>query len=299
MSLYKEKSQNFNFLYKNLEFSDFYLFLKIILSKLGVDTMYLLLDVGNTNICVALYKEDKIVKTWRLQTDKNKTADEYAILLSNLTQSQQTNLVDIRRIIVSSVVPVITDKFIQLCENYGFNPPFIIKANLKSNLTVAIGSPDSLGSDLFASAVTARSLYPDKTTIILDMGTTTTVSVLSSEGKFMGGAITTGFEAMANALFSNAALLSQTTLSSKKKVNAIGFNTTDCISSGLLYGYAGMVDNIIYNTIKELAPLKREDIEVITTGGQAQYIYEYSNYIDKISSDFIFIGMMLLYQMNK
>jgi pantothenate kinase, type III len=261
--------------------------------------MYLLLDVGNTNISVAFYKQDCIIKIWRLRTDINKTADEYAILLNNLIQSQAINLINLEKIIVSSVVPIITHKIIQLCENNNLTPPFVIKTDLKSNLIIDIKEPDTLGADLFVSAVTARSLYPDMTTIILDMGTATTITVVSNDGKFSGGAITTGFEAMANALFADAALLSQTALITDKKVNALGSNTVDCISSGLLYGYAGMVDNIIDNIIKELAPIQKADIKIITTGGQARHIAKYSNYITEISRDFIFIGMISLYQLNK
>jgi len=253
------------------------------------------LDVGNTNIVVGLFQEKKLLHTWRIRSNEHKTADEYYSLFQDFLADYQITLQDITDLVISSVVPKITHTFSLLWNDYKKRDPFIIHAGLNTGLQIGLSDPHTIGSDLLVAAVSAYHTYK-KTCIILDMGTATTVTVVDQDGTFLGGSIISGLELTVNALLNNTALLTFTNSIDTASVKAIGNSTEAAIQSGIIYGYSGLVDNIIKHVIKELAT---DDYQILTTGGQANIIAKFSEYIQDITPNLLFDGMQIIYDLNK
>lgn len=254
--------------------------------------MYILLDIGNTNIGVGLYDGKALLDSWRLRSDQKKTADEYYSLLQSLLATHNIAFKQVKDLIISSVVPKLTQTFTWLWTDRRNQLPFVIHAKLKTGVHV---ETDEIGSDLLVAAVAAYHKYHENC-IILDMGTATTVTGIKADGTISGVSIISGLELTVNALLNNTALLSFTNNIDPTNVKAMGTTTETAIQSGIVFGYTGLVDNIIANFIKEM---NVDSYKVITTGGQAQIIANFSQYIEKVDPDLLFDGMKIIYELNK
>jgi len=216
--------------------------------------MVLLVDIGNSNIVFAYTDLNKIVKSFRLKTFIDKTSDEYYLLVKSFI-----DLYDIKDVIISSVVPILTSALKKLFKSYYQIDAKIVGPGIKTGIQLKVDDPKSVGSDMICDSVGAMSHY--KEAIIVDLGTATKF-IYVKNNVFYGCSIAPGVAVSMKALVSNAALLPSIELQSPKKI--ISTNTIACMQSGVIYGAAAQVDGMI-DRIKE--ELKNNDIPVLATGG--------------------------------
>ncbi|MFA5015675.1 MAG: type III pantothenate kinase, partial [Actinomycetota bacterium] len=211
--------------------------------------MLLAIDVGNTQTVIGLFKEDKILTSWRMVTPKHETSDEIAAAVFNFLRNSNFDPGDIENIAISCVVPSILDEITKMSRRYFNQIPFIVAGNVRSDLVIKYDYPAEIGADRIANSVAAKELY-GYPAIVVDFGTATTFDILTPGGEYTGGVIAPGIEISSEALFSNAARLPKVDLNWPESV--VGKNTNDGVRAGILYGFLGQADFIIEKIIKEL-----------------------------------------------
>jgi len=237
--------------------------------------MMLAIDIGNTNIVWGIFENKKLISVYRINSNKN---DLHSIsFLSNY---------NIKKIIISSVVPSLTNEIQKFCIKKINLNPFIIKYNNVSNLKMEIDNPSQLGTDRICNIIAAKSLYK-LPAIIIDMGTATKYDIINPNGVFIGGVISPGIELSAKNLFEKAALLNKTSF--KFPNNVIGKNTKSNIQSGIMYGSIDSINGMVNRIIKET---KWKDLSIIMTGGFSEVIKS------KVSKSFIFNPNLTLEGLN-
>ena len=254
--------------------------------------MLLAVDIGNTNVTLGVFDGEKLRATWRMSTDVHRMADEYAAMMLNLLQHNGIAASDIKAVSMCNVVPPLTSTFIDLSQRYFKITPLIVGAGVKSGVSIRMDNPREVGADRIADAAAAHHLYGGPL-IIIDLGTATTFSVISKEGDFIGGIIATGIATAAEALYSRTAQLPRVDLVRPKTV--IGTNTVSAIQSGVIYGYASLVDGMLARIQKEMGAKAR----VVATGGYSSLIAKETEVIDEVNPDLTLIGLRLIYEMNK
>jgi type III pantothenate kinase len=222
--------------------------------------MLLAIDLGNTNLTIGLYEGDTLGPHWRLATDHSRMPDEYGIQLTSLLEHYNIGHLELTGIVLSSVVPPLTHRIIEACQQYLDKEPLIITPYLNLGITIGYEDPNAVGADRIADAVAVNTYYGGPACII-DFGTATTFNALTRDGIYLGGAITAGLGLSSEALFSHAAKLPRVEL--KEPPTLIGRNTMHALQSGLVYGYASMVIGMIERFKTEMG----DDIKVIATGG--------------------------------
>jgi len=254
--------------------------------------MLLVLDIGNTNIALGVFEGEQLRATWRMATSVNQMADEYAALLLNLLHHQGLDASDIKEASLCSVVPPLTTTFVDLSERYFHTTPLVVGAGVKTGVRIRMDNPREVGADRIADAAAAHHLYGGSI-IIIDLGTATTFGIVSKEGDYIGGIIATGIATAAEALFTRTAQLPRVELAHPNRV--IGTNTVTAMQSGIIYGYASLVEGMLARIEKELG----EKATVVATGGYAELIAKETAVIDKVNLDLTMIGLRLIYLMNK
>jgi type III pantothenate kinase len=235
--------------------------------------MLLTVDVGNTNTVLGLYEDSNLVVDWRISTDKQKTIDEYGILLLNLFSSENLELEAVDKIIISSVVPPIINMLEEVAVRYFGIKPLIVGPGVKTGMEIKVDNPKEVGADRIVNAIAAHELYSGAV-IIVDFGTATTFCAVSNDGAYLGGSIAPGIDASADALFSRAAKLPKIELDVPKQV--IGKNTHDGLQSGIVYGYIDLVNGLVKRMKEEFAP----GAKVVATGGLSDLISPHAEEID-------------------
>ncbi|MDP3880243.1 MAG: type III pantothenate kinase [Dehalococcoidales bacterium] len=254
--------------------------------------MLLAVDVGNTNITLGVFDGEEIRATWRMATNVNQMADEYAALLLNLLQYKGISPLDIKDIVLCSVVPPLTTTFADLAQRYFHVAPLIVGAGVKTGVRIRMDNPREVGADRIADAAAAHHLYGGSV-IVIDLGTATTFGIISKEGDYIGGIIATGIATAAEALFTRTAQLPRVELVRPRHV--IGSNTVAAMQSGIIYGYASLVEGMLSRIQQELG----EKALVVATGGYAGLIAGETAVIDRVNPDLTLIGLRLIYLMNK
>jgi len=254
--------------------------------------MLLCVDIGNTNIKLGLYEGENLITHWRIFTDESKLADEYAVLLLSLFESEKINKEDIDGCAISSVVPELTIAFRELVKRHlGLEP--VIVGNVKHPVIhVNSDNPKELGPDLISNAVGAVSLYGTPC-IVIGFGTATTFSAISTTGDYEGVAIAPGIITAAASLFEAGAMLPAVDLHKPDQV--IGKNTILSLQSGLIYGFAGLVEGLVSRIKKELGGEAR----VVATGGLANLIADEVTCIDAVEPELTLLGIRIIYEKNK
>ena len=255
--------------------------------------MILVFDVGNTNIVLGVYEGKQLLNSWRISTDKNKTSDEYGILMNQLFGYEGLSFDDIEAVIISSVVPPLMYSLQAVSVKYFKREPIIIGPGIKTGMNIKYDNPKEVGADRIVNAVSAYKKYGGPL-IVVDFGTATTFCAISKEGDYLGGAITPGVGISSEALFQRAAKLPKIQL--KKPKTVICKDTVSSMQSGLIYGYAGLVDNIV-NKMKE--EINGEVKNVVATGGLATLIASESKAIDTVDKLLTLEGLRIIYEINK
>ncbi len=260
----------------------------------------LVIDVGNTNIVFGVYQQEKLLHAWRAATDRNKTEDEYGLLLKWYLQDVGLTLEQISDVIISSVVPPIIQSLTRMCERYLQLQPLIVGPGVKTGLNVRTENPREVGADRIVNAVAAIHLYGPPL-IIVDFGTATTFCSVNTKGEYIGGVIAPGIQISTEALYARTAKLPRVELVTPGRV--IGKNTVASIQSGILYGFVGQVDGIVRRMKQEMVHFGEADsaseITVVATGGLADWVADESETIDVVNGLLTLEGLSLILQRNR
>lgn len=254
--------------------------------------MLLAIDIGNTNITLGVFEGDRLVSTWGVSTDVKKTADEYAVLLSNLLTGNGLAFEDIDEISMACVVPSLLATMEDLCLRYIETTPLIIGPGIKTGVRVSTDNPREVGGDRIVNTAAAHRLYCG-TLIVIDFGTATTFDVISKNGDYLGGAIAPGVWITAEALSTRTSKLPHVELVAPDKV--IGKNSVDAMQSGIMFGYVGLIESLVTRIRKELG----EKAKVVATGGLSSVFASETKIIDTVNKDLTLIGLRMIYEMNR
>ncbi|MEW5800509.1 MAG: type III pantothenate kinase [bacterium] len=251
--------------------------------------MLLVIDVGNTNIVLGIFKDSDLWGQWRIFTNKSMTSDEIGLLMAQLLANRGVHKEEISDIIISSVVPSMDDSLHRSCRVYFSLDPYFVRPGEEEYISVAYEKPAELGADRVVNAVAAFHLY-GAPAIIIDFGTATTFCVLSREGKYLGGCIFPGLQTSASALFKAAEKLVPVKIEQPQKV--IGRTTTNAIQSGFFWGFSAMVEGLVARIAGELqdTPL------VIATGGNAHLFQAGCPAINIFDEHLTLKGLNLIYK---
>lgn len=248
--------------------------------------MLALIDIGNTTIAIGLTTDyQQIQKVLKINTEKNKSSDEYALILDGMLR-------DIDAAMISSVVPELNDTFREyFVARFGFQPLFL-GAGIKTGIKVNSDNPKEVGADLIANAVSATVNY-GKTVLVVDLGTATTFTYVENL-TIRGVAIATGLTTSKNALISKTSLLPQIELEAPTKL--LGTNSVDSIKSGIVFGHASMIDGMIRRIKKNL---KNNELSVIMTGGHAKIVAPLCEEAVVVDDLLIIKGLLVIFGLNR
>jgi type III pantothenate kinase len=253
--------------------------------------MLLVFDIGNSNIVLGTYEGKKLLKHWRISTDRQKTGDEYGMLINNLFRYQGIRMTDIDAIIISSVVPPLVVPIIKMCERYFHMRPLVVGPGIKTGIRLKYENPREIGADRIVNTVGAFEQYGGPL-IVIDIGTATTFDVVDAHGDYLGGAIAPGIGISTEALFQRAAKLPRIELVTPKSV--ICRNTITSMQAGIIFGFVGQIDEIVRRIKVEMA----QEMTVVATGGLARMIAKESKTIDKLDHFLTLTGLRVLYERN-
>jgi len=254
--------------------------------------MLLVVDVGNTHTVLGVYEGEKLVHHWRVWTDREKTSDEYGIMIRNLYDGSHFSSREVDAIIISSVVPPLTPTIVELCVRYFGITPVVVGPGIKTGISIKMDNPKEVGADRIVNAVAAHEKYR-KACIVVDFGTATTFDYVSSQGDYMGGVIAPGANISAEALFRQASKLPRVEIA--KPASVIGKNTVAAMQAGIFFGYVALVEGIIDRMKKEI----RKEPMVVATGGLARVIAGESPKIHVIDENLTLEGLRIIYERNR
>ncbi|MFO7917057.1 MAG: type III pantothenate kinase [Anaerolineae bacterium] len=254
--------------------------------------MLLCVDIGNTNIVMGLYERETLLSNWRISTDHNKMPDEYGMLFVDLLCHNALAIKDIEGIVLSSVVPPVTEIFTEMLDQYVGQETLIVGSGIRTGVAIRYENPQEVGADRVVNAIATYRHYGGPACII-DFGTGTTFDAISPKGEYLGGAIAPGIRIAAEALFQRTAKLPRIDLTPPHKT--IGTNTADSMRSGILYGYVGLVEGMVERFRQTLGP----DMHVIATGGLAPVIGDEARVIEHIDPWLTLKGLRIIYDLNR
>jgi type III pantothenate kinase len=255
--------------------------------------MLLVIDIGNTSVHFGVWAGEELRATWRLGTDVERLPDEYAILILGLLRSAGLDPAEVRECALSSTVPLLTQTFQELVKRYFHTHPLVAGSGVRTGVRILYDNPRDVGADRIVDAVAGLKLYPPPPLIIVDCGTATVFDAVSRDGDYIGGAIAPGIVLAAEALFARASRLYRVDLEPPK--SAIGKNTVHALQAGIMFGYAGLVKDVVARFKAELGGEAR----VIGTGGYAQVIDREYHVFDVINPNLTLVGLRLVYEMNR
>ena len=259
-------------------------------------TSLLVVDIGNTNISLGIFDyedgEGKLTHHWRLSTHREQTSDELAIALHSLFGHDGRESREINHVILSSVVPPMVPIWERVSMKLFSLSPLVVGPGMRTGMPVRYENPHEVGADRIVNSVAAYEMFGGPI-IAVDFGTATTFDCISRDGEYMGGVITPGIHISMEALFDRTSKLHRVEIARPPSV--IGKTTTGALQSGLLFGYAGMVDAMVKRILPELG----EDARTIATGGLARRISQESEVIEEVVPFLTLEGLRILFEKNR
>ncbi|MDF2897382.1 MAG: hypothetical protein K0Q46_4168 [Rhodococcus erythropolis] len=260
--------------------------------------MLLTVDVRNTNIVLGLFsgtgEYSKLLQDWRMRTDPRMTADELALTFRGLLG---THVDEITGVAALSTVPSVLREIRVMLERYwGHVPHVVVEPGIRTGVPLLVDNPKEVGADRIVNSLAAHHLY-EGPCIVVDFGTSTCVDVVSVKGEFLGGCIAPGLEISTDALASQSAALRKVELVRPRSV--VGKNTVECMQSGAVFGFAGLVDGLVNRVRDELPEFGGDDVSVIATGDSAPLIIPESDTIDHLERDLTLEGLRLVFERNQ
>jgi len=254
--------------------------------------MLLAIEQGNTNTLFAVHDGKAWIAQWRSATESSRTSDEYAVLIRNFLDTVGYDMdEEVTGAAICSGVPRVLMNLRMMIGRYFDWPPIVIEPGVKTGMPILYDNPKEVGADRIANSVAAFDLYGGPT-IVVDFGTGTNFDIISANGEFVGGAIAPGIEISMDALFGRAAALRAVELIEPR--NVIGKNTVESLQSGILYGFASLIDGMVRRFQKELG-----ECTVVATGGLAYIVAPVSETIQHEEPFLTLHGLRLVYHKNK
>jgi type III pantothenate kinase len=253
--------------------------------------MLLAVDVGNTQTHFGTFRGDELVEHWRLATVRESTADELGAAFASLLELRGLSFDDLDASIVSTVVPELEREYDAMAGRYLDHATILVGPGLRTGMPIRIDNPRELGADRLVNAIAAYERF-HSACVVVDFGTSINYDVVSDDGEFLGGIIAPGVEISMEALHQRAAKLVRVDLERPRGV--IGKSTIDSVRSGVVYGFAGLVDGIVERVRGELG----EDTRAVATGGLAEFIVPCCESIDEVDDLLTLTGLRLLYERN-
>lgn len=254
--------------------------------------MLLVIDVGNTNMVLGVYKDTELLDHWRISTDRQRTTDEYGVLIRELFYLNDLRADDINAIIISSVVPPVVPTLERMCQRYFGLSPLLIGPGVKTGMDIRYDNPREVGADRIVNAVAAYEKYGGPV-IIVDFGTATTFCTVDAKGVYLGGSICPGIGISTEALVQRTAKLPRIEL--KRTDSVICRNTIESMQAGVFYGFVGQVEGIVSRMRRELDMSAR----VVATGGLAVVIAPATKTIDVVEPMLTLEGLRIIYERNR
>ena len=258
--------------------------------------MLLAIDVGNTNIVLGVFDKTTLLRSWRLQTLRERTSDELGLLVEGLFAHSGIERRGVTGIVLGSVVPPLTGTMRAMVEAYFGLSPLIVDPAANAGMPIRYENPSEVGADRIVNAIAAREMYGgsgDRPLIVCDFGTATTLDAVSAKGEYLGGAICPGVTISADALFQRAARLPR--IDVRKPTSVIGRTTVGAMESGLFWGYVGMVEGLVRRMNDELGGNAR----CVATGGLAAVIAPETRLIDHVDIDLTLHGLRIVWERNQ
>jgi type III pantothenate kinase len=257
--------------------------------------MLLAIDVGNTNTVFGLFKGADLTASWRMETDHERMADEWAATLMTLAAHGGYGLGEISGAICSSVVPPVTTALRELSERYLGTRLMLVEPGLKTGVKISVDNPREVGADRIVNTVAAHARYGGPA-IVIDFGSATTFDVVSPAGEYLGGAICPGLTISLEALFRYTAQLRRVEIVAPRQ--AIGKNTVHAMQSGVVWGYIGLVEGLV-TRIKGEMETGGKPVKVIGTGGLASLLAGHTECMDVVDVNLTLDGLRMIWEMNK
>ncbi|MDI6686704.1 MAG: type III pantothenate kinase [Desulfobacterales bacterium] len=252
--------------------------------------MLLVIDIGNTNIVMGVYDGAHLLKDWRIRSQRDITEDEFNIIASNLFAEGNINIDKIDKTIISCVVPPMVTILDSFCRKYLGHAPCLVDAKSAAGMPILYSNPAEVGADRIVNAVAGFHKYKTSL-IIVDFGTATTFDAVSTKGEYLGGAISPGIVISSEALFEKTSKLPRVEIF-KPPERVIGKDTASSIKSGIIYGYACLVDGMVRRMKTEIG----NNPKTIATGGLAKIMAEVCESIDLVDTSLTLEGLRIIYE---
>jgi len=250
--------------------------------------MLLVIDVGNTNAVLGVYEGSELRQDWRIRTERNTTEDEFNVLINSLFAAGNISVRHVDRTIISCVVPPMVTILDAFCRKYLGHAPQWVDAKNCAGMPILLKNPAEVGADRIVNGVAAFKKY-GTSLIVVDFGTATTFDAISEKGEYLGGAISPGIGIASEALFREASKLPRVEIFVPPE-KVIGKDTISSIKSGIIFGYAGLVDGIVRRMQAEMGTQPK----VIATGGLARLLFDVSETIEAVEPALTLEGLRII-----
>lgn len=255
--------------------------------------MLLAVDIGNTNITIAVFAGETIIANFRMTTKISRTSDEYGMFLRDLLSTKNISKEEIEAVIIASVVPNMMHSFKSAIIKYFHRKPIIVGSGTKTGIRIETANPREIGADRIVDLVAAYEQYGGPL-IVIDYGTATTYDLITKEGAFIAGVTSPGIQISANALWSEAAKLPKIEI--KKPKGILAKDTISSIQAGIVYGAVGQTEYIVKKMIEEF---KEAEVKVVATGGLGRLISNATDCIQYYDPNLTMKGLYYIYLKNK
>ncbi len=253
--------------------------------------MLLAVDVGNTQTHLGAFDGERLVEHWRFQTRAGATGDELAERIAGMLALSGIGLADLDAVCVSSVVPPLGTQYEQLTERYTSASCLAIGPGVKTGMPIRIDNPLEVGADRLVNAVAAYERFKTAC-VVVDFGTGINFDAVSEAGEYLGGAIAPGLEISLTALVERAARIGRIDL--EEPETAIGRSSRAAIQSGVIFGFAGLIDGVVRRIEDEL-----DEVQLLATGGLASTIVPFTETIDEVDEMLTLKGLRLIHERNR